>query len=110
MKIGKEKCGASIIDMKQNNFPMTGTAIAGRFGGIDNLRKKAGYINNKEVFLLEKEEMRELLYRKYIEYGRILKWSELKEDSEIPSVYIIYNRFKVDSIGDLWKKVLEGEN
>lgn len=109
LKIGKEECGASIIDMKQNNFPMTGTGMAGRFGGIDNLRKLAGFINNKDLFMREREEIRLLLYRKYIEYGRILRWSELKEDDEIPSVSVIYNRFGVENIKDLWKKILKEE-
>ena len=110
LKIGKEDCGASIIDMKQNNFPMTGTGIAGRFGGIDNLRKLAGFINNEEIFYREREEIRDLLYRKYKEYGRILSWSELKEDNEIPSIYVVYNRFKVERAKDLWRKILGEEN
>ena len=110
VKLGKEDCGASIIDMKQNNFPMTGTAIAGRFGGIDNLRRLAGFINNEEIFYREREKIREVLYRKYVEYGRVLSWSELKEDDDIPSVYVVYNRFRVEKVKDLWRKVLGEEN
>lgn len=110
LKLGKGKCGASIIDMKQNNFPMTGTGIAGRFGGIENLRKKAGFVGNKEVLYQEISEIRELLYEKYLEYGRVLKWRELCEYDEIPSMYVIYNRFRVGNIKDLWEKILNEES
>jgi hypothetical protein len=106
IKLGKGDCGASIIDMKQNNFPMTGTGIAKRFGGIENLRKMAGINKTKKVVYKESEEIKELLCKKYIEYGRKLKWSELRKVEEIPSVYVVYKRFKVKTADDLWNKIL----
>jgi hypothetical protein len=102
-------CTPRMIDMKK---PSAQTYIW-RFGSWSNACKLAGLPQNAHTGgggkKYDKKDVCRNLYKRYVEYGRPLKWREIEEAEELPSVPMVFKIMGCQRKEELWKKVFEEE-
>ena len=107
-KLMKEEYGASAKDLRDSDFPYSIEVLLVRFGSMNNLRKLAGFKErNPGKSIYTKTELKEILYKKYVEKERILTQRELKEDKDIPSLGTFLRYFQTTRISEVWAEVLK---
>ena len=107
LKIGKEKYGATLRDLKNYDFPYSKSVLASRFTSIINLRRLTGFEIKKEVIpKYNKQGLKLLLYRNYKKYGRRLSQTEIAKDNSLPNPSSIFYCFQTTKITEVWDEVL----
>ena len=107
LKIGKEKYGATLRDLKNYDFPYSKSVLASRFTSINNLRRLTGFEIKKEVIpKYNKQGLKLLLYRNYKKYGRRLSQTEIAKDNSLPNPSSIFYCFQTTKITEVWDEVL----
>lgn len=106
-KIGKRDTGASGVDLNRSNEIYNSGTFIIRFGGMNELRKLAGFIpqyNGKIVYL--KENITQDLIEKIIIKGNFLTTKEIIEDKELPALATILRYFKTTKLSQVNKEIL----
>ena len=106
-KIGKEKFGATLRDLKKYEFPYSKSVLVSRFTSINNLRRLSGFeIKNDVIPKYNKQSLKILLYKNYKKYGRRLSQAEIEKDDSLPNPSSIFYYFQTTKITEVWNEVL----
>lgn len=107
-KIGKGDTGASGVDLNRSNEIYNAGIFMIRFGGMNELRKLAGFFpkyNGKIVY--QKENIIQGLTKKIISKGNFLTAKEIVEDTELPAFATILRHFKTTKISQVNKEMIQ---
>ena len=102
-RIGKT---ASVDDLNNSNEIYNGAVFFTRFGGMNELRKLAGfelYYRNSSKYT--KDKITNVLVDKIIHNNRFLTAKEIERDSELPALATILRYFKTTKIRDVYKEI-----
>ena len=105
--IRKKEYGATIKDLKENNFIYKKDAILNRFSSLNDLRELAGFKRyNGGGKKYEKQDLNVLLYIEYNKLGRTLTLTEIKNNEQLPPVTLLFRYYKTTKISEIWNQVL----
>ena len=102
-EIGSIRTGATFKELEKSDININ--TIRLRFGGINNLRRICGFKTKKNWSKYSKEEIIDLLKKKYIEKGRRLTHNEISKDKELPSATTICSYFFTTKINKVWEEI-----
>ncbi len=95
--------GATIKEL--NGSRINPNCIRLRFGGINGLRRIAGYNYKNEYMKFSKKEIIEMLKEKHLKNGRRLTSEEIREDKNLPGITTICSYFLTTKISEVWEEV-----
>lgn len=103
-KIGKI---ASALDLNASDEIYNADVFTIRFGGMQNLKKIAGFEVRKSKMKYTKDQLKYLLLEKYRIKGKKLTNSEIYNDNDFPATSTILRYFHTTKMSDVWSEVLK---
>ena len=97
--------GASLKAVNESGELPVANVFIRKFGSMNDLRRVCGFIAVNDNHQYSKDEVMELLRKKYLLFRRPLTMKEMVADSDLPSVSTIRRYLELHSLKDIWELV-----